>query len=92
MTWLPDWEDAAKPPTLIQPPPEEEEETPEEKREGIFYSHVRYKPDSVSHSSSAALSTCRFADGVHYPGFKCPHYLLEDEEGLKVNPRWTAQM
>ena len=92
MNWLPDYEDLAKPPTVYQAPEEEEELTPEEIREEIFYSHTRYRPDTTSYQQHAAVDICRFQDGQHYGGKNCPHYDIEDEEGMKINPRWTAQM
>lgn len=92
MSYLPDFELLAEPPTLYQAPQEEEERTPEEIREDIFYSHVRNRPDSTRYHSHAAIDICRFSDGNHYPGKHCPHYDVVDEEGPKVNPAWTAQM
>lgn len=93
MSWLPDPLDLTKPPELAQAElPEEEEVDPVQVREEIFFSHVRNRPDSTSYHNSAAVDVCRFADGVHYPGRKCPHYAVEDEEGPRVNPKWTAQV
>lgn len=92
MSYLPDYEYLAEPPTIFQAPDEEEELTPEEVREEIFYSHVRTRADSTGYHQSAALDVCRFVDGNHFPGRRCPHYDVEDEEGMKINPAWTAQM
>lgn len=92
MSYLPDYELLASPPSVYQAPDEEEELTPEEIREDIFYSHVRQRADSTRYHSHAATDICRFHDGVHTAGRNCPHYDAIDEEGPKINPAWTAQM
>lgn len=74
----------------VRPPehPEDEEVNPMDERRRLFHSQVRFRPDDVVRQNNFAVDICRFDErGKHVQMAKhCPHFELEDEEGIRIRP------